>query len=332
MFSASLLRQKFFWLITLSILGISAVQYFFSDTADLQEIDRELYYFPIFVAAMRYGMRGAMVALCAIYFLYIPFIAMTWKGSIGHESARVVDLVFYFLFAFGAGFLADRDRKIRAELERNRLTISLGRITSAIVHDLKNPLISITGLLERLARGKGDCATYVPLILQDAYRMKRIVDDVLDFARPVKLKKERCSLAGVIRHAVEMCQERAEKAGVRVETELEDVRADADSFMLERALVNVISNAVEASEPGKKVVVRLHRDGDFVRISVRDFGSGMDRETIEHCFEPYFTRKQGGNGLGLPITKRIVEAHGGHVKIGQPESGGTVFSIFLPLS
>ncbi len=318
-------------MITISILGISAVQYFFSDTPDLQEIDRELYYFPIFVAAMRYGMRGTMIALAAVYFVYIPFIVHTWKGSIEHQSARILDLIFYFMFAFGAGYLADRDRRIRAELERNRLIISLGRITSAIVHDLKNPLISMIGLLERLSKGKGDCMTYIPVILKDAYRMKRIVDDVLDFARPVKLNREECSLASVIRQAVEMCREKAEKAGIRIGTDLADIQTSADSFLLERALINVISNAIEASSRGSEVDISLRRDDDSALIAVRDHGSGMDQETIDHCFEPYFSRKKGGNGLGLPITKRIIEAHGGQVEIRQPKSGGTLFKIFLPV-
>ncbi len=331
MFSFSILRQKFFWLITVSILGISVFQYFFSHATDFQEIDRELYYFPIFVAAMRYGMQGAMTALIAVYCLYIPFIAMTWKGSIEHECARMIDLFFYFLFAFGAGYLADRDRRIRSELEKNRLVMSLGRITSGIVHDLKNPLISMTGLLERLARGKGDCATYVPVILQDAYRMRRIVDDVLDFARPVRLKKERTSLAEVVSRAAEMCEEKAHKAGIQVEATLDEVRSEIDPFLLERALVNVISNAIEASSAGEKVVVSLKKGRDSAVIAIRDHGRGMDQNTIEHCFDPYFSSKEAGNGLGLPITKRIIEAHGGHVRIEQPESGGTLFNIFLPL-
>ena len=331
MLSISPLRQKFFWLITFSILGFSAALYFSGKSADIQELDRELYYFPIFIAAMRYGMRGAMIALAAIYLLYIPFIMISWQGTLQHEFARIIDIIFYFLFAFGAGYLADREKRIREELERNRMIISLGRITSGIVHDLKNPLISIIGLLERLEKGKGRCSAYVPLMLQDALRMKRIVYDVLDFARPVTLKKRICSLFETVKNSLEMCREKAEKAGVALGTVREDIFVEADPLLLERALVNVISNAIEASTAGSEVIVSLQRQDGAAVITVRDNGRGMDRKTIEHCFEPYFSMKASGNGLGLPITRKIVEAHGGSVKIEQPSSGGTAFDIILPL-
>jgi len=307
------------------------VQYFFHGSGDLWEFERELYYFPIFLAAMRYGRRGALIALGAIYLFYIPFTVYTWRGSLEREFVRVMDLVFYLLFAFGAGYLADRDKRIRDELERNRMIISLGRITSGIVHDLKNPLISIIGLLERLAEGKGDCETYVPVMLQDALRMKRIVNDVLDFARPVKLKKELCNISDVVQNAVKMCEEKAQKAGVKLSTSLEDIYAQIDPFMLERALVNVISNAIEASGKGREVVIASRKQDGTALIVVRDKGPGMDKETLAHCFDPYFSRKTRGNGLGLPITKKIVEAHGGAVAIEQPLSGGTAFKFYLPL-
>ncbi len=326
-----LLREKFFWLIAISILGITAIQYFCTGSNDLWELERELYYFPIFIAAMRYGRRGALISLGAIYLFYVPFIVNTWHGSLELESARIIDLFFYLLFAFGAGYLADRDKRIRTELERNRMIISLGRITSGIVHDLKNPLVSIIGLLERLSAGKGDCAKYVPIMLQDALRMKRIVNDVLDFARPVSLKKELCNLSEVVENAVKMCREKAMKAGVKLQTELEEIYLQADPFLLERALVNVISNAIEASKAGGEVHISLKKRKKYALITVRDRGQGMDKETLDHCFDPYFSKKASGNGLGLPITKKIVEAHGGTVAIDQPVSGGTAFKVYLPI-
>ncbi len=328
---ASFLRQKLFWLIVISIAGITALEYCSDWSSGLHEIYRELYYFPLFVAGIRYGITGAALALGVIYLVYIPHVMLSWQGGWEENLARVLELVFYFLFAFGAGYISDREKKIRENLERNRLIISLGRITSGIVHDLKNPLISITGLLERLASGKGDCSRYVPVMLQDARRMERIIHDVLDFARQVKLKKERCDLADVMKNAVEMCREKAGKEKVTLETDLEHVKAEVDPFLLERALVNVISNAVEASEPGGKVRIELETRGRRALVTVRDHGGGMDRETMARCFEPYFSRKPAGTGLGLPIVKKIIQAHGGSVEVVLPPDGGTAFKISLPL-
>ena len=331
MASISVIRHKFFWLIIISVVAITAMEYFGLWTSSLHELYRELYYFPLFVAGMRYGIRGAIITLAAIYSVYILHILLTWQGSWQQEIPRILELLFYLLFAVGAGYLSDREKRIRGKLERNRLVISLGRITSGIVHDLKNPLISIIGLLERLARGKGDCSRYVPVMLQDAYRMERIVYDVLDFARPVNLKKERCNLADVVKNAEKMCGEKAEKAKVSLNTELDEIYTEADPFLLERALVNVISNAVEASKAGDTVHVMLKKRGTSALVTVKDDGPGMDKETLENCFQPYFSKKAAGTGLGLPIVKKIIEAHGGAVEIELPPSGGTVFNISLPV-
>jgi signal transduction histidine kinase len=235
------------------------------------------------------------------------------------------------MFAIGAGYFADREKHVRTELDRNKFVTSLGRITSGIVHDLKNPLISIIGLLERLAAGKGDCTGYVPVILQDAHRMERIVYDVLDFAKPIDLRKEPCNLSQVVKKAIKMCSEKADMAKISVDTDLDDISTLADSFLMERALVNVISNAIEASEKNKKIRISLHKQASSARIIIRDYGQGMDGDTIKHCFEPYFSRKANGTGLGLPIVKKIVEAHDGSVSVELPREGGTAFQIDLPL-
>lgn len=336
----STVYQKLFWLIAISITAITFLQYFSTRECRLHELYRELYYFPLVIAALRYGRKGALICLSSIYLLYIPYIIITWRDSWQEEATRVVELFFYMLLAMGTGYFADREKKIKAELDRNRFITSLGRITSAIVHDLKNPLISIIGLLERLAKGKGDCSKYVPVILEDAHRMERIVYDVLDFARPVNIKKENTELSDIVKNAVAMCSEKAEKAGVAMETSLDEIHAGADPFLLERALVNVISNAIEAStgtsggrsDTSQKISIKLKKNNGSARITVRDYGPAMDKKTMEHCFEPYFSSKKAGTGLGLPIVKKIVEAHKGSTAIDLPPSGGTSFIITLPLN
>ncbi len=329
--SIATIRQKFFWLITVSIIGITILIYLSDRACKFDELYRELYYFPIFIAAMRYGKRGAMTVLAVILLLYTPRIILTWGDGWKAETARLAELLFYLMFAIGAGYFADREKQVKAELDRNRFMTSLGRITSGIVHDLKNPLISIIGLLERLAAGKGDCTRYVPVILQDAHRMERIVYDVLDFAKPINLRKRQCNLSEVVKNAIKMCREKAGIAKVSMDAEIDDVLTLADSFLMERALVNVISNAVEASGKGGKIQISLHRQASSARIVIRDYGQGMDKDTMEHCFEPYFSHKANGTGLGLPIVKKIVEAHGGSISVELPPEGGTAFQIDLPI-
>ncbi len=322
------IRQKLFWVIIISVVVIAVLQYTSDRNSHLHELYRELYYFPIFISVLRFGTRGALMCLGVILAFYVPYIFLTWGTDWGEEAARLVELLLYLLFVLGAGYFVDRERQIKEELDRNRFITSLGRITSGIVHDLKNPLMSMTGLLERLAKGKGDSKTYLPVILGEVHRMERIVYDVLDFARPVKLKKDRCNLSSIVQSALETCREKAEKRGVMFRVSVDDsITLDADSFLLERALINIISNAVEASPSGSAIAVGLEQKGNLISITVQDHGPGMNKSTRDHCFEPYFSTKQGGTGLGLPIVKKIIEAHGGTIEIKSHSSGGTTFTI-----
>ena len=323
-------RQKLFWVIIVSILAITILQYQSDSSSKFHELYRELYYFPILVSALRFGTRGALVCLAVILFTYIPYIFITWHTGWAEQAARIIELFFYLLFALGAGYFVDREQQIKQELERTRFVTSLGRITSSIVHDLKNPLISIIGLLNRLSRGKGDCRAYVPVLLQDAKKMERIVYDVLDFARPVQIKPELRNLHEIILSAIEMCREKGQKKEIKFQSDLDDsIALNVDAFLIERALVNVISNSIEASPEQGVITITLKKKDGMASITVSDQGPGMDRETMKRCFEPYFSTKSSGTGLGLPIVKKIVEAHGGAISIDSPPSGGTVFTITL---
>ncbi len=331
-----LMSQKVFWLIALSVTGITGLQYFSSRECSLHELYRELYSFPLFIAAMRYGTKGALICLASIYALYLPYMFITWQGSWKQESVRVVELFFYLFLAAWAGYFADREKALKAELEQNRFVTSLGRITSGIVHDLKNPLISIRGLLERLAKGKGDCSRYLPVMLSDTQLMERIVYDVLDFAKPLKLKRKGVDLSAIIENAVRICREKAKKAGVSFDVRLSDISVEADQYLIERALVNIISNAIESlsevsrlTQKDKKISIKLERHNNSAQITVRDNGKGMDKEIRKHCFEPYFSNKRAGTGLGLAIVKKIIDAHDGRIDIALPDSGGTAFIINL---
>jgi signal transduction histidine kinase len=323
-------EQKLFWVIIISIVVITLLQYQSDSSSKLHELYRELYYFPIFIAALRFGTRGALICLAVIMGFYVPYIFITWGSGWEEQAARIIELFFYLFFALGAGYFADREQQIKKELDRTKFITSLGRITSSIVHDLKNPLIAIIGLLERLSKGKGSCERYVPVLLEDARKMERIVYDVLDFARPVQLKLQPANLSKIVMAALETFREKAENKGIKFKTALDNAfTLPVDSFLLERALVNIISNAIEASPEHSVISVMLYRRDGMINITVRDHGQGMNKETLQHCFEPYFSTKQGGTGLGLPIVKKIIEAHGGFIDIELPPSGGTMFRITL---
>lgn len=298
----------------------------------LHNIFRELYYIPVFIGALTYGLVGALLSYLLVFCLYLPYVIMTWPGSIFNETNRLLPLLLQGLFAVMAGYLVDQDRKHRTQLERDRYLADVGRIATIIVHDLKNPLIAIEGFARRIKEGRGKTDTAVQVILNSADQMQKIVTSVLDFSRPLQLDLREADLRDIVKHAGESCRVKAEQREVILSVDLPPVPiyASIDSFHLERALVNLITNAIEASGKDQGVSILLVAGNTMIAIKIIDSGSGMKKNIIENIFVPFYTKKQDGTGLGMPIAKKIIEEHQGIIHISSKPGQGTEVAIELP--
>ena len=299
----------------------------------LHDIYRELYYLPLLVGALAFGLRGAILTYLLVSFLYLPYIAQTWTGTIFFETKRVLFLLLSGIFSFLAGYLMDRDSKRKKEMEKERYLAGLGQVSSAIVHDLKNPLLTIEGFAKRIQEGKGNVNTAIQAIIDSADVMQKIVRDVLDFARPIQLELKEENAAYVIKKACELCTGKAEEREVTILTEIPDVPVtiNLDRFQMQRALANIISNAIEASGRGQSVSVGADPKEDSLSITIRDDGAGMDKETRESLFIPFFTKKSTGTGLGMPMAKKIIEGHNSKIDIMSNLGKGTQVIVRLPI-
>ncbi len=298
----------------------------------LHNIYRELYYIPVFIGALTYGLAGALLSYLLIFCLYLPYVIVTWPGSLLNETNRLLPLLLQGLFAVMAGYLVDRDRKQRAQLERDRYLVDVGRIATVIVHDLKNPLIAIEGFARRIKEGRGNTDAAAQVILNSASKMQKIVASVLDFSRPLQLDRKQADLRDIVKNAEELCRIKSEEREVTLSAELPSVPiyASIDSFHLERALVNLITNAMEASGKEQQVSIFLKADNTVATIVITDKGSGMDKKTLENIFVPFYTKKRDGTGLGMPIAKKIIEGHQGKIHINSKPGRGTEVVIELP--
>jgi two-component system sensor histidine kinase HydH len=222
---------------------------------------------------------------------------------------------------------------------RERLS-ALGRLSTVIAHEVRNPLMIIKSALRDLRRpevAEGQRHDAVGDIEEEVQRLDLIVRDVLDFARPVRPSWSRTDLAALCREAAEAAFPEAQ-GGVRLSLDASVGTVVTDGERLRTALVNILTNAREAvtarggaQEEGP--LVQLHAASvlpERVAITVADRGVGIDAETLPHIFEPYFSTKRAGSGLGLAIAKNIVESLGGTVLA---ESGrqGTAVRIELPV-
>lgn len=292
----------------------------------------ELYYLPLLLGVLRFGLKGAVVTWLFVSAAYMPFFFGTWTTTFPELLDRVLHLIFTGAFTSVACFLAERERKNRKQAEKERYLAGIGQVATVIVHDLKNPLISILGFARRLREGKGDVTLGAQTIENSAQDMQRIVNSVLDFARPLQLDLKVVDIRESIRRAGESCRTKADARNVTLTMQLPATPATIaiDSFHIERSLVNLIDNAVDASQSGAVVTIAVTIDRDYIAIIIKDQGAGMDRETLTNLFMPFYTTKNDGTGLGMPISKKVIEAHAGTLGINSKQGVGTEAVMRLP--
>ena len=207
---------------------------------------------------------------------------------------------------------------------------TIGTMASRIAHDLKNPLTIIQTYAEMLSPkilAKLDSSDKEKWFrLQNSvFDMKRIIEDVLDFARTTEIKKKKSSFIGILRLAMNHV-----KSGYDIQINLpeDDISLKCDARKIEGVLSNLINNAVQAIDGHGEVDVEISSDSENMTIQIKDSGLGIPEKDLEKVFEPMFTTKKTGTGLGLVICKSIVEQHGGTISASNKP---TTFTVVLPL-
>jgi len=292
----------------------------------------ELYYIPLLLGALTFGLKGAVLTYLFVSMFYLPYFFGSWATTFLSLFDRLLHLLFSGIFASLAGFLVDRHRRHQKQCEIDRYLAGLGQAAATIVHDLKNPLISILGFAKRIREGKGDISAATEVIEDSAQNMQRIVDGVLDFTKPIRLELKKEDIHSVIQRACGLCRIKAEESEVilSVDVPTDPVNIEIDSFNLQRAIINLINNAIEASPKGQHVIIRTETEKNHVGVRVEDFGSGMDRETLENIFVPFYSKENTGTGLGMTIAKKIIDGHHGKIHVKSQPGLGTEVMIELP--
>jgi len=223
------------------------------------------------------------------------------------------------------------------EVLRAEQLAAVGQLAAGVAHEIRNPLTSIKLLVQagRDDRQTGLQSDDLAVIEHEIRRMERTLQTFIDFARPPRLERARHNLSELVDRALKLVRTRAAKQAVSIQFEppLELVESDVDGSQLQQVLINLILNALDVMPNGGRLEVRLERGaGNAQTITVRDDGPGISATLLPRLFEPFVSSKQTGLGLGLVVSKRIVEEHGGTLRGGNRPEGGAAFIVRLPPS
>ena len=224
--------------------------------------------------------------------------------------------------------------KLREEMMRLDRLASLGKLSAGIAHEVRNPLTGISLLLDdlhdRSETGSAD-RQMIKKAVNEIDRVERLVNALLNYSSPARAEFRLCDLNQVVNDSVLLMRRPAEKSGVTILLESGEIAVFRfDPEKVKQALLNIIRNAVEALPAGGSVRIATLTSAETAVITVSDNGPGIRENDLPLIFEPFFTRKGAGTGLGLSITQRIVEEHGGRIRVESPSGQGTTFIIELP--
>jgi two-component system, NtrC family, sensor histidine kinase HydH len=317
---------------------------------------QHLFYLPIVYAGLRHGWRAGLgTAVLAAVCLLSPVAAVPGRSP-EHSPALYWELPIFCAAGILSGLLAERERKQKRasqetaqrlskvygelqekfeRMQRDDRLYALGQLAAGLAHEIRNPLASISGAVGIVRRGQSSAqktAECLEIIQKECQRLSRLLTSFLDFARPrspnflnIGMEPLFDSVLGLAEHAVN-------GAAISLRREIPPgLTFDCDPEQLKQVLLNLVINAIQAMPDGGEVVIAARSEGEKVIIEVRDRGCGVTQEQMEHLYDPFFTTKENGTGLGLPVAHQIVAHLGGVLSARDNPDRGMTFSVELPL-
>lgn len=228
--------------------------------------------------------------------------------------------------------------RMASELDVASRFAAISRISGGVAHEIKNPLNAIALhldlLRERLGTPDNEFTPQINILSKEVTRLDRVVKTFLDFSRPVEIRLQEVDLAALVREVAELMTPQARLAKIALQFEpVADaepmwIRGDAD--MLKQALLNLVTNALEAMKDGGNLNLRVIRAGNLVTLEVADDGPGIPPDLRAKVFQLYFTTKTKGSGIGLAMTYRAVQLHNGTIDFVSEDGRGTTFRLQFP--
>ncbi|MDA8339010.1 MAG: HAMP domain-containing sensor histidine kinase, partial [Nitrospiraceae bacterium] len=234
-------------------------------------------------------------------------------------------------------------RTLEEKLREAEHLSGLGQLSRNMAHEIRNPLNFINLSIDHIGEkyrpedeeNKKRFNNLISGIKQEVHRLNKLVNDFLDYSRPIKLNIKRVRVGELLEDVMALIWAKAEADEINITKDYSaDVQIDVDTDLFKSCILNIITNAFHAMETSQRKILKIKTeliDNEFI-LSITDTGMGVSHENLSRIFEPFFSTKQNGLGLGLPMTMRVMEEHGGRVDFNSVEGKGSDVKLILPLS
>jgi len=347
------------WRVAWIILKMAIIYLLIAYTNGIQSNFWLLLMLPVVSAATVSGVLGTLVFTTLAGLAYLSFLLfLDWdKFVLERPEIEVLAQRVICLFLVGnlanllaealrvqsqkyrraAEHLADANRQVMEAQEavrRSDRLAALGQLTAGLAHELRNPLGTIKAsaemLNQQLSKENEVAREVAGFISTEVDRTNSLVTRFLQFARPLHLRMDREDLTQTLDRAITLAEREAPGIAIYRNYAPEIPPFPFDRELLERVFYNLVLNAAQATAAGGAVTVKTRANGREVEIAVIDRGSGIDEKTMKDIFNPFFTTKKEGVGLGLAIVSKIVDEHGGKIAVESEPGKGSIFCVSLP--
>lgn len=212
----------------------------------------------------------------------------------------------------------------------------VGELAGGIAHEIRNPLTSLKGFTQLIEHNNRNqkIDQYLHIMLDELERINTIVNEFMVIAKPNQdTKMEKIDIGQLISNVVSFMEPQSNLRGVKINTYIKhSLHSVCDTNQIKQVLINLIQNALEASTTNKNIDVSLTKiDNHNFLIKIQDYGNGMEDERQKRLFEPFYSTKEKGTGLGLMVCKRIIDHHNGQIEVSSKKGVGTTVSVILPI-
>lgn len=224
------------------------------------------------------------------------------------------------------------EKELEARMELHKRMSALGQMAASVAHEIRNPLGTIEGFARLLKRDLADMPDHLRLagrIVEGAQNLNYVITNLLEYTRPAFVESSPVDCSILLRETEDLLRDKAVERGVVLKVEPGKLVLRGDARQLRQVLVNLGLNAIEACAAGGKVEIRVRREGRACIFSVEDSGCGIGDKELGQIFDPFYTKKSGGTGLGLALCHKIITAHNGEITVSSKPGVGSVFEVII---